>query len=266
MDSEFSMGPFLAGQTAIITGGANGIGRAIAAALAQAGASVFVLDRDGEAAEQTAASLRARGRAAHAVRCDVTSADDVGQAIETVGAQSDRIDLLMNNAGVSSMQHVWDITEEEWDRNFDVNVKGMFLCSKAVLPTMMGRRAGKIINTASVAGTRGVPLLAHYAASKWAVIGYTKSLAIELAPYGITVNAVCPGYVMTSMQERELGWEASLRGLTPEEVRAEYVKLTPMGRLERPEDVAATVLFLASPLASYITGQAVTVAGGADLL
>jgi NAD(P)-dependent dehydrogenase (short-subunit alcohol dehydrogenase family) len=266
MRSDFFTGPFLSGQVAIITGAGGGIGGAVAEALGQAGATVYAFDRDGEAAERTAASMRQLGHNASALRCDVTQTAEIEQAVATVVAAHGRIDVLVNNAGVSTMQHAWAITEQEWDHNFDVNVKGVFLCTRATLPQMISQHDGRIINTASVAGMRGVPLLAHYAASKWAVIGYTKSLAIELAPSGITVNAVCPGYVTTPMQEREIGWEAELRGMSEEEVRAEYVRLTPLGRLESPRDVASTILFLTSPLASYITGQAVCVSGGADLL
>ena len=266
MAPDISIGPFLSQQVAIVTGAAGGIGTAIATALGRAGATVSLFDRDAAAAERTAASLRLQGLTAAAVECDVTRAADVQQAVDAVLSAYGRIDILINNAGVSTMQRAWLMTEDEWDHNFDVNIKGVFLGTKAALPSMMGRRGGRIINTASVAGMRGVPLLAHYAASKWAVIGYTKSLAIELAPYDITVNAVCPGYVTTAMQEREVRWESELRGMSPEEVRAEYLRLTPLGRLESPDDVASTVLFLASPLASYITGQAVCVSGGADLL
>ena len=163
------------------------------------------------------------------------------------------------------MKSVVDLTEEEWDFNFNVNIKGTFLMTKAVLPAMIERHSGTIVNTASMAGLKGVPLLSHYAASKWAVIGFTKSVALEVAKYGIRINAVCPGYVRTSMQERELSWEGHLRGMSPTEVFQEYVRLTPLGRIEEPDDVARVVGFLVSADSEFITGEAVSVTGGASL-
>jgi NAD(P)-dependent dehydrogenase (short-subunit alcohol dehydrogenase family) len=130
---------------------------------------------------------------------------------------------------------------------------------------MIERRAGCIVNTASMAGKRAVPLLAHYAASKWACIGFTLSAAVELGPYGIRVNCVCPGFVATSMQERELAWEGTLRGLSPEDVAAGYIRLTPLGRMETAEDVARVVRWLCSPAAEFVTGAAIDVTGGAHL-
>ncbi|MER3437930.1 MAG: 3-ketoacyl-ACP reductase, partial [Chloroflexota bacterium] len=175
------------------------------------------------------------------------------------------LSILVNNAGVSTMRPIWDLTEEDWDFNMDVNAKGVFLVTRAALPGMMARRSGCIVNTASMAGKKAVPYLAHYCASKWACIGFTKTAAVELGPYGIRVNCVCPGYVATSMQERELIWEAELRGKTVEEVKADYIRLTPLGRLETAEDVARVVLFLCSPAAEFITGAAIDVTGGANL-
>jgi NAD(P)-dependent dehydrogenase (short-subunit alcohol dehydrogenase family) len=163
------------------------------------------------------------------------------------------------------MGRLVDLTDEDWDHNMAVNARGVFLCSRAVARRMLERGRGTIINIASMAGLRGVPLLSHYAASKWAVIGFTKSIAQELAPY-VTVNAVCPGYVATDMQAREIVWEAQLRKLAADEVRADYVAHTPLGRIETPEDVAQAVLFLASDAAAFLTGVALPVTGGADLV
>jgi NAD(P)-dependent dehydrogenase (short-subunit alcohol dehydrogenase family) len=168
------------------------------------------------------------------------------------------------------MKTLLDLTEADWDFNMDINAKGPFLCTQAIARQMMqqdpdpvsGLR-GKIINTASMAGKRGnAPFLAHYVASKFAVVGLTQATAGELAPYGITVNAVCPGYVRTNMQEREAQWEAELRGVTADEVRQLYINDTPLRRLETPEDVAGVVLFLASPEANFLTGEAINVNGG----
>ena len=146
----------------------------------------------------------------------------------------------------------------------DVNAKGVFFCCQEEAQLLIRQGFGKIINTSSVAGKRGAPFLAHYCASKYAVIGFSKALALELAPYGVTVNCVCPGFVRTDMQAREIGWEAKLRGITPDQVKDEYVKMTPLGRLEEPEDVAKVFVFLASPYSDFMTGQAINISGGIE--
>jgi NAD(P)-dependent dehydrogenase (short-subunit alcohol dehydrogenase family) len=251
----------LDGQTALVTGAGAGIGRAIARALADAGARVAVSDLDLAAAERVASELPD----AIALRLDVTATQSAKEAVAVAEAALGPLDILVNNAGVSTMNRIEHLTEEEWDFNFDVNAKGVFLVTQAALPGMIARRAGCIVNTASMAGKRPAPLLAHYAASKWACVGFTVSAAVELGPYGIRVNCVCPGYVETSMQERELVWEAELRGMTPEEVAAGYVRLTPLGRMETPEDVAHVVRWLCSPAAAFVTGAAIDVTGGSHL-
>ncbi len=176
------------------------------------------------------------------------------------------LDILVNNAGVSTMNRIQDLTVEEWDFNFDVNAKGVFLVTRAALPGMIARRAGCIVNTASMAGKKAVPLLAHYAASKWACIGFTLSAAVELGPYGIRVNCVCPGYVETSMQERELVWEGELRGMSPYEVadglrppHAARPHGDPRGR------GAGSCAGSAPPQAEFVTGAAIDVTGGSHL-
>jgi NAD(P)-dependent dehydrogenase (short-subunit alcohol dehydrogenase family) len=156
-----------------------------------------------------------------------------------------------------------DLTDEDWDFNFRVNARGVFLTNQVVARRLLADgRGGAIVNTASLAAKVGAPLLAHYSASKFAVLGWTQALARELAPHGVRVNAVCPGFVKTSMQSREVVWEAQLRGLTPEAVIADYVAQTPLGRLEEPTDVADVVLFLASDAARFMTGQGINVTGG----
>jgi NAD(P)-dependent dehydrogenase (short-subunit alcohol dehydrogenase family) len=251
----------LAGKVALVTGAGAGIGAAIAAALAGDGAHVAVTDIDLVAAERAAASFDG----AIALQLDVTNARSAESAVSASEQRLGPIDILVNNAGVSTMRPLWDLTENDWDFNMDVNAKGVFLVTKAALPGMMARRAGCIVNTASMAGKKAVPFLAHYCASKWACIGLTKSAAVELGPYGIRVNCVCPGFVETGMQERELEWEASLRGIDTSQVSADYIRLTPLGRMELPEDVAKTVLFLCQPGAEFITGAAIDVTGGANL-
>ena len=251
----------LAGRVALVTGAGTGIGRAIAHALTEAGARVTVTDVDLDAAQRVARELPG----AIAKFLDVTSPQSAQQAIAETEAALGPLDILVNNAGVSTMNRIQDLTEEEWDINFDVNAKGVFLVTRAALPGMIARRAGCIVNTASMAGKRAAPLLAHYAASKWACIGFTLSAAVELGPYGIRVNCVCPGFVDTSMQERELVWEGELRGMTPAEVAAGYIRLTPLGRMEAAADVAGTVRWLCSPAAEFVTGAAIDVTGGSHL-
>ncbi|MDQ7030994.1 MAG: glucose 1-dehydrogenase [Ardenticatenia bacterium] len=259
-------------RLAAVTGAGAGIGRAIARALAAEGAHVAVTDINEEAARETVRLIEEAGGIARAWRMDVTQRSDIVQVVGAIREWGGgRIDIWVNNAGVSTMNRFVDLTEEDWDFNMNVNAKGTFLCSQAVARAMMqqdlipdSELRGKIINIASMAGKRGnAPFLAHYVASKFAVVGLTQATAGELAPHKITVNAVCPGYVATSMQERELRWEAELRGTTPEAVRELYIQDTPLGRIETPEDVARVVVFLASPLADFITGEAINVNGGA---
>ncbi|MBX6320623.1 MAG: SDR family oxidoreductase [Rhodospirillaceae bacterium] len=257
---SYEPGRLLSGRRALVTGAGTGIGRAIARALADAGARVAVSDIDPAAATAVAMEI---GRGAGAHRLDVTDARQTAQVFTDVEEAFGGLDLVVANAGVSTMNRVVDLTEEEWDLNMSVNAKGVFLTDReAVRRFLASGTRGVIVNTASLAGKLGAPLLAHYSASKFAVVGFTQALAREVAPHGIRVNCVCPGYVRTGMQERELAWEAKLRGMTPEAVRAEYVSLTPLGRIEEPEDVAAAVVFLASDLARFITGEALNVTGG----
>src|SRR5882724_1626856 len=257
----------LAGKRALVTGGGAGIGAAIVRALAKAGARVCVTDMNAEAAEELAAGLAGAspGMGGHlALRLDVTNAAETERVFDAAIAAFGGLDIVCANAGISTMNRVVDLTEAEWDANMDVNAKGIFLSNRAAVRRWQQAGAkGVIVNTASMAGKTGAPLLAHYCASKFAVVGFTQSLAKEVGGNGIRVNCVCPGYVRTSMQDRELVWEASLRSMTAAKVLAEYVSLTPLGRIEEPEDVADVVVFLASDLARFMTGEAVCVTGGA---
>jgi len=251
----------LTGQIALVTGAGTGIGKAIATHLAEAGARVAVTDIDQAAAELVAASLPE----ARAWRLDVTSSDEAASVSGAIESVMGPIDILINNAGVSTMNHVWALTEKEWDFNFDVNAKGVFLVTRAVIPAMMERKRGVIVNTASMAGKTGPGLLAHYAASKWACIGFTKCCAFELGPFNIRVNCVCPGFVATNMQKEELDWESELTGKSIDEVFSGYVDQTPLGRIETPDDVARVVRYLASPQSEFLTGAAIDITGGAHL-
>jgi len=257
-------------EQVFVTGAGSGIGRAVALRLAGAGAVVWVTDRDGPAAQAVAAEIRAAGGQAHARPVDVTDRASLERAVQDVFRAGGRLDVLVANAGVSTMNRFLDLTDQEWDTNFNVNARGTFLtlqvCARRMVEqALMPEREirGKIIATASMAARRAAPLLAHYSASKFAVLGLVQAAARELAPFRITVNAVNPGYVRTPMQEREVGWEAQLRGLSPQQVVADYVRETPLGRLETPEDVAGVVAFLAGRDADFITGEAIEVNGGA---
>jgi len=250
----------LAGKRAIVTGAGSGIGRAIATALVRHGVRVAVADLDPAAAKKAAADL---GNGSYAVAIDVRLRASVETAFKEVIDAWGGIDILIANAGVSTMNKAVDLTDEEWDFNFDVNARGVFLTNQtAVRHFIATDNQGVIVNTASLAAKIGAPMLAHYSASKFAVLGWTQALAREMAGRGIRVNAVCPGFVKTSMQSREVQWEAKLRNVTPEQVIADYVNLTPLGRLEEPEDVADVVVFLCSNGARFMTGQGINVTGG----
>ena len=250
----------LSGRRVLVTGGARGIGAAIVRAFVNAGCKVAIADVDLTAAQALAAEL---GKAAAAFAIDVRERAATEAAFAEVISHFGGLDILAANAGVSTMRRALEITDDEWEFNFAVNARGVFLSNQIACRHFIAeKRAGVIVNTASLAGKVGAPLLAHYSASKFAVLGWTQALAREMAPHGIRVNAVCPGFVRTSMQEREIVWEGELRGMAPEAVRAEYVALTPLGRIEEPDDVADVVVFLASDAARFMTGQGVNVTGG----
>src|ERR1700723_1428630 len=231
----------LAGKRCLVTGAGSGIGRAIAIALAPP----------------------APGGAAGGLAVDVRRRVSVDVAFATVLKTLGGCDIVVANAGVSSMNRAVDLTDEEWDHNFDVNTRGVFLTNQIAARHFLapGTR-GVIVNTASLAAKVGAPLLAHYSASKFAVLGWTQALARELAPTGIRVNAVCPGFVKTGMQAREIEWESRLRNMSAQQVVDDYVAQTPLGRLEEPEDVADVVVFLCSDKARFMTGQGINVTGG----
>jgi NAD(P)-dependent dehydrogenase (short-subunit alcohol dehydrogenase family) len=250
----------LRSRRAIVTGGAAGIGAAISRTLASAGARVALADVDAGKAHEVASEL---GAHAQGFAIDVRERRSVERCFQEVSEAFGGYDIVCANAGVSTMRRVVDLTDEEWDLNFDVNARGVFLCNQiAVRHFLEHNIKGVIVNTASLAAKSGAPLLAHYSASKFAVVGFTQGLAREVAGDGIRVNCVCPGFVRTAMQSRELEWEASLRSLTTDQVLAEYVGQTPLGRIEEPQDVANAVLYLASDLSGFVTGEALNVTGG----
>jgi meso-butanediol dehydrogenase/(S,S)-butanediol dehydrogenase/diacetyl reductase len=257
-------------RIAVVTGGGEGIGRTIALTLAEAGFTVTVSDIDISRAEKVAAEIENLYGEAFPLEMNVTRKREIEKAIDKIVSHFGRLDIWCNNAGVSSMNHFLELSEEEWDNNMDVNAKGTFLCSQAAAKFMATQLSdperhirGKIINIASMAGKRGnAPFLAHYVASKFAVVGLTQAMASEMAEHLITVNAVCPGYVRTAMQKREVTWEAKLRGLNGEDIERLYIEDTPLARLQTPDDVAGVVLFLSSTAADFITGESINVNGG----
>jgi NAD(P)-dependent dehydrogenase (short-subunit alcohol dehydrogenase family) len=250
------------GRVTLVTGAGSGIGRVVAREFARSGAQVIVTDVSLEGAEETAEVIGRLGVEAVVRRMDVTSDADVVATVAELSATVGPITLLINCAGVSTMAPFLDLTEQDWDLNMDVNAKGVFLVTREVVRSMVARREGCVVSIASAAGKEGTSLLAHYSASKWAVLGLTQSVAREVARFGVRVNAVCPGCVRTPMQDREVIWEGALRGMDPEEVRQNYIDHTPLGRLCEPEDVADVIHFLCSDKARFMTGQAVNVTGG----
>lgn len=238
----------LAGRVAFVTGSTRGIGRAIAAVLHRAGAKVAVVGRDPERARAAAAEL---GEHTVGVACDVSDAAQVEAAVEAAEAALGPVDILVNNAGLARDQILLRMSEADWDAVLDANLKGAFLTTRAVTRGMLKRRAGRIVNIASVVGLSGNKGQANYAASKAGLIGFTKAVAKEYASRNILVNCVAPGFIETDMTA----------GL-PVEARGPLLQRIPLGRLGRPEDVAGAVLFLASDLAGYVTGQVLVVDGG----
>jgi len=244
----------------VVTGGAQGIGKGIVEGFLREGARVAVADLDGDRAAATAQQLEDLGKV-FAVQCDVTSRSAVEEMIATSLERLGRIDVLVNNAGVASMGLCTDLTDEQWDLVMDVNVRGVFLCTQAVLPHMLDRGSGSIVNTGSEAGLQPHPLVTHYCAAKAAAIMFTRAVALEVAP-AVRVNAVCPGTVNTDMMARNYVSETALTGASREEIEEALVRETPMRRLQTPQDIASAVLFLASDDASEITGHALNVSGG----
>jgi NAD(P)-dependent dehydrogenase (short-subunit alcohol dehydrogenase family) len=253
----------LSGQAAIVTGGGQGIGRAVVLELAEMGAHVVVADINEATAERTANEVRARGGSALGLRVDVSrSADCLNLAARTMAAFG-RIDVLVNNAGVNRRAGPLDVSEALWDATMNVNAKGVLFCCQAVLPHMLAARRGRIVNVASQSGKLPSPQGVVYGASKAAVIAMTKSLALAYADVGLRVNCVCPGSIDTPMWDA-LDHEVGVvqQGLAPGEMKRRRAAEIPLGRLGTGEDVARVVGFLASPGSDYMTGQAVNVTGG----
>jgi len=238
-------------KVALVTGAAQGIGKAIAAALAKEGANVVISDINLELASQTAKEIEALGVKAMAFRTNVADLADVEKTIEETIKTLGRIDILVNNAGITKDNLLIRMKKEDWDAVLAVNLSGVFNCTKAISPLMMKQRYGKIINIASIVGQMGNFGQANYAASKGGVIAFTKTVARELASRNVTVNAIAPGFIQTAMTDK-----------IPEDIKKKMLEQIPLGKLGQPEDVAAAVVFLASAQADYITGQVINVNGG----
>ena len=252
----------LEGKGAVVTGGGRGIGAEVARELAREGASVVVSARSEGEIEAVAEELRGDGHGAWAVPCDVTDPAQVFGLAEAAAEHLGRIDILVNNAGTVTSAPLKSLTLELWNRILAVNATGVFLCTKAFLPGMAERGWGRVVNVASIAGKTGGPYISAYSASKHAVIGFTRSVAAEVATTGVTVNAVCPGYVDTPMTDRSVDRIVEKTGADPEAVRETMRRTSPQNRLMEPDEVALAVVNLCHPGARGINGQAVVIDGG----
>ncbi|WP_026566431.1 3-oxoacyl-[acyl-carrier-protein] reductase [Bacillus sp. UNC41MFS5] len=242
----------LEGKAALVTGASRGIGREIALELARQGANVAVNFSGSEAkANEVVDEIKALGREAFAVKCNVSNSEEVAEMVKGTIDNFGKLDILVNNAGITKDNLLMRMKEEEWDDVININLKGVFLCTKAVTRQMMKQRVGRIINIASIVGVSGNPGQANYVAAKAGVIGLTKTTAKELASRNITVNAIAPGFITTDMTDK-----------LPEDVKTEMLKQIPLARLGEPKDIAKITAFLASDDSSYITGQTLHIDGG----
>jgi len=238
-------------EIVLVTGSSRGIGKEIAQAFAEEGATVMIVDLNADLAEATQAEFTEKGFKAESFCCDVTNAQNVQEIITKILDKYKRIDILVNNAGITKDNLLLRMSESDWDDVVSVNLRGTFVCTKAVAKAMIKAKKGRIVSIASIIGIRGNAGQANYAATKAGVIGFTKSVARELASRGITANAIAPGYIQTAMTAK-----------LSDNVREDLLKQIPLGTLGTPQDVAGACLFLASKEASYITGQTIVVDGG----
>ncbi len=240
-------------RVAIVTGGASGIGEGICFLLADKGAKVAIFDVASDGAKKVAKKIVKSGGEAQEFKVDVAKASEVDNAVKEVISKFGKVDILVNDAGVTIASEVVKMSEETWDKVNGVNLKGVFLCCRAVVPQLKKRKYGKIVNIASYLAPRGCPYYAHYSATKAGVIAFTQGLALELGPYKINVNAVGPGYIDTPLSRHDM---------TPETKKLFEEQKIPLRRVGMPRDIADTVLFLVSNESSYITGQCIYVCGG----
>ena len=243
------------GKIALVTGASRGIGRALAAGLAKFGYDVAVADLPSQARDLdvTRAEIEAAGRKAYVYTMDVSRKDEVEATAAALLADAGRIDVLVNNAGILKPSLLQDLDEASWDAHFDVNAKGVLFVCQAVLPHMRSRKSGRVVNIASIAGRQGVPFQGHYAATKATVITLTRVLAQEAGMDGVTVNAICPGIILTEMGKNNLGSDEAIR---------HWQDVAALKRLGDPEDIVGPVCFFASEQSAFVTGQALNVCGG----
>ena len=245
----------LSNKTAIVTGARRGIGRAIALALAREGANVVVSDISREDCHKVVDEMEKVGTKGLALKCDVSSSHDVEDMVNRTVAEFGRVDILVNNAGIISFKPLLELTDEDWDKTLNVNLKGQFLCARAAARDMVKNKWGRVINIASISsGGCGIafPLIAHYTASKGGVMALTEALALELTPKGINVNAICPGAIDTDMA----------KGVKEGGQLAQVLARIPKGRLGQPEEIASLAVFLASEESDYVSGAAIVIDGG----
>lgn len=245
----------LSGKTAIVTGSRRGIGRAIVLAMAREGANVVVSDISREDCQKVVGEIEKLGRKGLALKCDVSDSEDVEDMVKRTVTEFGRVDILVNNAGIMDFKPFLELTDEEWDKTLNVNLKGQFLCARAAGRVMIKNKWGRIINIASISsGGCGIafPLIAHYTASKGGVMALTEALAMELTPQGINVNAICPGAIDTDIS----------RGVKESGQLAQVLVRIPKGRLGQPEEIGNLAVFLASEEADYISGAAIVIDGG----
>lgn len=252
----------LAGKRAVVTGAGKGIGRSIALELARAGADVAVTARTASDVEQLAAEIQDLGRRSVAITCDVTDTAQVQHMAEHFLDGLGGLDILVNNAGNAGSHKMLNHPDELWHRMLAINLTSVYYVTKAFLPTLVNQRSGRIINIASIASRVGGNYIAAYTASKHGVLGLTRALAVEMQPYNITVNAICPGYVDTSMTDASVSNIVARTGMSEEKAREALTGTSPQKRLISPEEVAAAVVFLALDMNQGISGQAINIDGG----
>jgi 2-hydroxycyclohexanecarboxyl-CoA dehydrogenase len=250
------------GERVLVTGGASGIGLAIGTEFARAGARVVLLDRDKAALDKAVESAASTGTAeVSSVVCDLADSEEIVRAAQEVTDRIGGVDVLVNNAGVGAGRPFVELSDQELDLNLDVNLRATILLTRELVRGMIARGRGAVVNIASQAGKRGFPEIAHYSASKAGVLGFTVSLAAELAP-AVRVNAVCPGMVLTGMMQNNIRQTSEQKSISYDDAYAEWSSGIPMGRMQEPVDIANAVLFLSSDAASEITGEAMNVSGG----
>jgi NAD(P)-dependent dehydrogenase (short-subunit alcohol dehydrogenase family) len=252
----------LSGRRAVVTGAGRGIGRSIALALADAGADIGVTARSDAELEKVVEEIQSRGRRGLAISCDVTDAEQVQHMAETLLAGLGGIDILVNNAGNAGSHKILDHPDALWHRMLAINLTSVYYVCKAFLPTLVEQRHGRIITVASMASRVGDRYIAAYTASKHGVLGLMRALAVEMLPYNITVNALCPGYVDTPMTDASVQNIVARTGMTEVQAREALAKMSPQRRLIEPEEVAAMAVYLSLDISKGITGQAINIDGG----